>query len=52
MALLVFIVVQIVFIPFGIVGFILVFYKQMYASKKPGFRHLPSRLLMAGGQWI
>lgn len=35
-ALLVFIVVQILFIPLAIVGVILVAYKQMYVSKKLG----------------
>ena len=35
-ALLVFIVVQVIFIPMAIVGFILVAYKQMFVSKKLG----------------
>ena len=36
LALLVFIPVQIIFLPLAIVGVILVFYKQMYVSKRLG----------------
>ena len=35
-ALIVFVIVQILFIPLTIVGLILVFYKQMHGSKKLG----------------
>lgn len=48
-ALLVFIVVQIIFIPLAIVGFILVFYKQMYGSKKLGVSSTAIEVI--NGRW-
>ena len=48
-ALLVFIVVQILFIPLAIVGFILVAYKQMYVSKKLGVS--ASAIEVINGRW-
>jgi methyltransferase (TIGR00027 family) len=48
-ALLVFIVVQILFIPLATVGFILVFYKQMYGSKKLGVSSTAIEVI--NGRW-
>jgi len=48
-ALLVFVVVQILFIPLAIVGFILVAYKQMYVSKKLGVS--ASAIEVINGRW-
>ncbi|MCK5241880.1 hypothetical protein KAR34_05455 [bacterium] len=49
LALLVFIVVQIIFIPLAMVGFILVAYKQMYVSKKPGVSASAGEVI--NGRW-
>jgi len=48
-ALLVFIVVQILFIPLAIIGFILVAYKQMYVSKKLGVSASANEVI--NGRW-
>ncbi len=48
-ALLVFVIVQILFIPLAIVGFILVFYKQMYVSKKLGVSSTAIEVI--NGRW-
>jgi len=48
-ALLVFIVVQILFILLGIIGIILVFYKQMYSSKKLGVSSTAIKVI--NGRW-
>ncbi len=48
-ALLVFIVVQILFIPLAIVGVILVFYKQMYGSKNHGVSSTAVEVI--NGRW-
>lgn len=48
-ALLVFIIVQIIFIPLAIVGFVLVAYKQMFVSKKLGVSSTAIEII--NGRW-
>ena len=48
-ALLVFILVQILFIPFAIVGFLLIFFKQVLGSKKLGVSSTAVEVL--NGRW-
>ena len=48
-ALIIFIIVQILFIPFAIIGFGLVFYKQMYVSKKLGVSSTAIEVI--NGRW-
>ena len=48
-ALLVFIVIQIIFIPLAIVGVILVAYKQTFVSKKPGVSSAAIEVI--NGRW-
>jgi methyltransferase (TIGR00027 family) len=48
-ALIVYIIVQILFIPFAIIGFSLVFYKQMYVSKKLGVSSTAVEVI--NGRW-
>jgi len=49
LASLVFIIVQIIFIPLAIVGFILVTYRQMFASKK--LRVSSTAIEIINGRW-
>jgi len=48
-ALLVFVVVQIIFIPLAIIGVVLAFYKQMYVSRKLGVSS--SAIEIINGRW-
>jgi methyltransferase (TIGR00027 family) len=45
-----YIIVQILFIPFGIIGAIIIYYKQMYVSKKLGVSSTAIEII--NGRWI
>ena len=47
---IVFVIVQTLFIPFAIIGFLIVFYKQMYVSKKLGVSSTAVEII--NGRWM
>ena len=47
---IVYVIVQILFIPFGIIGAIIIYYKQMYVSKKFGVSSTAIEII--NGRWI
>ena len=46
---IVFVVIQALFIPFGIIGAIIIYYKQMYVSKKLGVSSTAIEII--NGRW-